>query len=211
MGKGHGGLCPRTVRPRGSPGSSAGDRGRSPVVQGSSGRQAAARFVRRPDGAVEQIAPGRVERFAPPLGSGDRGTGAKRPSVQPHRPEPVDGAALKNPVFAVLCDVLAFPANFPSGLAQGVHLIPPSPERPSPDVFLPEEGSRSIRVHACFLPVVLVHGRAEFAKEFAMYVRRFKAATSGTAVVEVHRSLTRTDLLFCLLPVAAFLSIVSLV
>lgn len=38
-----------------------------------------------------------------------------------------------------------------------------------------------------------------------------KQVSVGAGLVGVHRSLTRTDLLFCLLPVAAFLSIVSLV
>jgi hypothetical protein len=56
-----------------------------------------------------------------------------------------------------------------------------------------------------------VNGWVAVAKEFAMDVKRVKVVTAGAGVVEVHRSLTRTDLLFCLLPVAAFLSIVSLV
>jgi hypothetical protein len=118
---------------------------------------------------------------------------------------------LKKVVFALLFTVLTTLANFPMSLARCVHINLSSPKRPSPEELLLEKGSRSIGVHACFFPVVLAHGRAEFAKEFSMYLRRLKAATSGTAVVEVHRSLTRTDLLFCLLPVAAFLSIVSLV
>lgn len=56
-----------------------------------------------------------------------------------------------------------------------------------------------------------VNGWIAVAKEFVMDLKHFKAGTAGAGVVEVHRSLTRTDLLFCLLPVAAFLSIVSLV
>lgn len=36
-------------------------------------------------------------------------------------------------------------------------------------------------------------------------------ATSPAAPLEAHRSLTRTDLVLCVLPIALFLSIVSLV
>jgi hypothetical protein len=110
-------------------------------------------------------------------------------------------------VFAVHYRVFATPDHFIWGLARGMHFSSPASDRPSRREGQPDGDSQFLRVSVRGLVVAVLVSN----KEFVMHLSRLEVSASGTGVVEVHRSLTRTDLLFCLLPVAAFLSIVSLV